>query len=345
MSMSDPSGVVVPCLYDSSGGYVMSLQKTSLPALEIDAGAVIDAPLPAVVVVVVDSLLLLLLPPPLPARARRRTIAPASTKVFERNTGELLSLIGLPKIRLSHLFVAEKRLRVVRESHLAGLEHVATARHLERHHRVLLDEQDGRALLVDLDDRLEDPLDEDRGEPHRRLVEQQERRMGHERPADRDHLLLAAGECSGLLLLSFREPGKERVDPFEVAAELRAVTSLECAHLEVLEHGHAGEELAALRRLRNAEPYDVVGWFAGDVRAAKHDRSAPRMVEPVDRAKHGRLSGAVRADQGHDLAFVDLDRDSFQRFDRAVVGVHFLDREQRAVLRGRRHDVVAALPR
>src|SRR5580765_3295483 len=98
MSMSDPSGVVVPCLYDSSGGYVMSLQKTSLPALEIDAGAVIDAPLPALVVVVVDSLLLLLLPPhPLPARARRRTIAPASTKVFERNTGELLSLIGLPR--------------------------------------------------------------------------------------------------------------------------------------------------------------------------------------------------------------------------------------------------------
>src|SRR6476620_11715257 len=87
MSMSDPSGVVVPCLYDSSGGYVMSLQKTSVPALAIDAGAVIDAPLPEVVVVV-DSLLFLLLPPqPLPAKARRRTIAPASTKVFERNTG------------------------------------------------------------------------------------------------------------------------------------------------------------------------------------------------------------------------------------------------------------------
>src|SRR3954447_18649417 len=173
MSMSDPSGVVVPSLYDSSGGYVMSLQKTSLPALAIDAGAVIDAPLPVLVVwVVVDSPLFLLLPPqPLPAKARRRTIAPASTRVFERNKGELLSLIGLAKIRLSHLFVPEKRLRFVRECHLAGLEDVAAARHLERHHRVLLDEQDGRALLVDLHDRLEDALDEDRGEPHRRLVQ------------------------------------------------------------------------------------------------------------------------------------------------------------------------------
>src|SRR6478736_2274950 len=237
MSMSDPSGVVVPCLYDSSGGYVMSLQKTSLPALAIDAGAVIDALLPEVVVVV-DWLLLLLPPQPLPAKARRRTIAPASTKVFERNTGELLSLIGLPKIRLSHLFVPEKRLRVVRERHLAGLEDVAAARHLERHHRVLLDEQDRRALLV-----------------------------------------------------SFREPGKQRVDPFEVAAELRAVTALEGAHLEVLEHGHAREELAALGRLRDAEPNDVVRRLAGDVLATKHDRAAPRMVEAVDRAEHRRLSG------------------------------------------------------
>ena len=92
----------------------MSLQKTSLPALAIDAGAVIDAPLPAVVVwVVVDSLLLLLPPQPLAAKARRRTIAPARTKGFERNTGELLSLIGLRKIRLSHLLVPENWLRLV----------------------------------------------------------------------------------------------------------------------------------------------------------------------------------------------------------------------------------------
>jgi hypothetical protein len=87
-------------------------------------GAVIEAPLPAVVVGV-DSLLLLPPPQPLPAKARRRTIAPAGTKVFERNKGELLSLIGLPKIRLSHLFVPEKGLRAVRECRLAWLKLVS----------------------------------------------------------------------------------------------------------------------------------------------------------------------------------------------------------------------------
>src|SRR4051812_32867477 len=128
----------------------MSLQKTSFPALEMDAGAWIDELLPEVVVAEVVAALLLP-PQPVATRTRRTTRVPASTNCFERNTGELLSLIGLPKIRLSHLFVPEKRLRVVRERHLAGLEDIAPARHLERHHRVLLDEQDRRALLVDLD--------------------------------------------------------------------------------------------------------------------------------------------------------------------------------------------------
>ena len=53
-------------------------------------------------------------------------------KSSSRDTGELLSLIGLRKIRLSHMFVPEKRLRVVREGHLAGLEDVTAARHQRR---------------------------------------------------------------------------------------------------------------------------------------------------------------------------------------------------------------------
>src|SRR3954468_4553282 len=98
--------------------------------------------------------------------------------------------------------------------------------------------------------------------------------MSHERAADRDHLLLAAGEGPRALLLSFREPGKERVDAFEVAAELRAVTALEGAHLEVLEHGHAGEHPAALGLPADAEPPDLVRGGSGDVLAPEHDRAA-----------------------------------------------------------------------
>src|SRR5258708_4641619 len=75
-----------------------------------------------------------------------------------------------------------------------GLEHIAAVGDLERLRRVLLDQEDGDALRVDLAHDLEDRLDEDRREAERRLVEHQELRLRHERAADREHLLLAAGE-------------------------------------------------------------------------------------------------------------------------------------------------------
>ena len=64
---------------------------------------------------------------------------------------------------------------------------------------VLLDEQDRRALLVDLGDDREDLGDEHRREPHRRLVEQQHPRLGHQGAPDRQHLLLAAGQRAARL--------------------------------------------------------------------------------------------------------------------------------------------------
>ena len=63
---------------------------------------------------------------------------------------------------------------------------------------------------VDLLDRLEDLLDQDRREPERRLVEQQEPRPGHQRPADREHLLLAARQRAALLVGPLAEPREQR---------------------------------------------------------------------------------------------------------------------------------------
>ena len=52
--------------------------------------------------------------------------------------------------------------------------------------------------LISLDD-LEDLLDQDRRQAHRRLVQQQQPGPRHQRPADRAHLLLAARQRAGLL--------------------------------------------------------------------------------------------------------------------------------------------------
>src|SRR6266516_628605 len=104
MSMSEPSGVVVPFSWDSSGRHGISLQKTSSPALEIDDGAVTAA-----LLLVVVAAFLLLPPHPAARRTSRRTRAPTGAVSLERDTAELLSLISLAKIRLSDLLVAEKR--------------------------------------------------------------------------------------------------------------------------------------------------------------------------------------------------------------------------------------------
>ena len=67
---------------------------------------------------------------------------------------------------------------------------------LERVEGVLLDQKHRDALVpVEVGDRVEDLLDEQRREAERRLVEQQQARPTHQRARDRQHLLLAARQA------------------------------------------------------------------------------------------------------------------------------------------------------
>src|SRR5262245_41321236 len=65
-----------------------------------------------------------------------------------------------------------------------------------------------------------------------------------------------------------------------------------------------------------------------DVGAGKHDLPFARARLAADRHHQGRLAGPVGADQGDDLAFVDLEVDPAQRRDVAVIGLHAAHREQ-----------------
>src|SRR6478609_596435 len=89
--------------------------------------------------------------------------------------------------------VAQVRGRAVLDD-ATTLQDVAVLRDRQRHGGVLLDQQDRGALAVDVEDDVADGLDDLRREAEARLVEQQHRRLRHHRAADREHLLLAAGE-------------------------------------------------------------------------------------------------------------------------------------------------------
>ena len=218
------------------------------------------------------------------------------------------------------------------------LEHECTMGTGERLVRVLLDQKDRRALLVDLRDDLEDLLDELRRETHRRLVKQQEARLRHQRPADREHLLLTTGHRAALLGPPFRETRKQRKHPVEVRGHGAAVFAAEGSHVEILHHGHAGEDPATFRRLRNTASHPDVRLHLRDVVALEGDRSAVRIEQPGNRLHRGGLARTVGTDERNDLALLHGEGHIVDRFDASIADAYILQFKQRHLQapRGRR---------
>jgi len=69
-------------------------------------------------------------------------------------------------------------------------------------------------ILIDLLDDGEHFLDQQRRQPHRRFVHQDHLGTRHQRAADRQHLLLAAGEVAGEpgALFQAREISEDHID-------------------------------------------------------------------------------------------------------------------------------------
>ena len=90
-----------------------------------------------------------------------------------------------------------------------GAEDVAAVGDLERPQGVLLDDEDRAAPLAQLDEQVEDGVDHHRGEAERRLVEEHEARLAHQRPGDGELLGLAARQVAG----GGVPPAVEHVEP------------------------------------------------------------------------------------------------------------------------------------
>ena len=98
----------------------------------------------------------------------------------------------------------------------ARFQHVAVARNLQGQVGILFHEKDRNPLVpVDLDDLLKDLLHQQRSDTERRFIQHEEFRFAHEGPADGEHLLLAARERPGNLLLAFLQPGEDVENIFE----------------------------------------------------------------------------------------------------------------------------------
>src|SRR5262249_36260954 len=95
---------------------------------------------------------------------------------------------------------------------------------LERMEGILLDQEHGQALVgIEFADDLEDLLHDQRGKAERWLIEQEQAGPRHEGAGDRQHLLLAARECSAALGLALLENRESLESASEVVLEMLGI--------------------------------------------------------------------------------------------------------------------------
>src|SRR3972149_6995688 len=110
------------------------------------------------------------------------------------------------------------------------------------------------------------------------------------------------------LPLPLREPREEIENPREALAPPPAGPARPGAQLEVLSHRHGGEELAALRHVRDTAGDDSRRIHAVEALARELDAPAAERQQAGDGPERRRLPRPVAADERHRLALAHLER-------------------------------------
>ena len=211
------------------------------------------------------------------------------------------------------------------------------------HVHLVLDQQNSDAVGDQRAQVLADLAGKRRVDAGHRLVEQQQSRLGHQRAADLEELLLPAGQLRRLIVeharqveplrnrastnlklrlaVAHRGPAHER--PRELLARLVAPVQQ-----QMLEHGEPRKAACDLERPHQAAPRDAVGPFAGDIAPGKYDAAGIRWDETADAVEQRGLAGAVRSDQSGDPPVLDREVDARKRGDAVEAAGHGVDVEQ-----------------
>src|SRR5262245_10906890 len=185
---------------------------------------------------------------------------------------------------------------------------------------VLLDQQDGDvAQVAQVGDGAGDVLDDGGLNAFGRLVEQEQPRPHHQRAADGELLLLAAGEIAAAPAQHVVEHGKQR----EHVVGNRAVLAGERrkAGLEVFLHCEQWKDFSALRYVGDAAARALVGLQARDVDAVEMNGPAAHRMLPDKRAQQAGLADAVAAEHAGDFSGLRRELDAAQRLCGAVVKI------------------------
>ncbi len=127
-------------------------------------------------------------------------------------------------------------------------DHIRIVAERQRQVDVLLDQQHGDAGGFQHLQAGDELLHHDRRQPERQLVDHQNLGPRHQPARDRQHLLLAARQRSGLLRATLFEAREHHIDFGQLRGEPLLGAGRTGAHLEILLDAHVAEHLAASAR-------------------------------------------------------------------------------------------------
>ena len=137
-------------------------------------------------------------------------------------------------------------------------------------------------LSLDAAHDAEQLLDDRRRQAERQLVDHEQLRLGDERHAERQHLLLAAGEVAGHLVEALPQARERLEHVLGRLGQVLGVAAVEPAGgAQVLGDGERREHRLAAGHLDDAEPRGLLRVGVGDVAAVEEDGAADRVDVPL----------------------------------------------------------------
>ena len=185
-------------------------------------------------------------------------------------------------------------------------------------------------LFAQIRQKLADLLDDGRLNSFRGLVEQKQPRHRHQRPRQRQDLLLAAGQRPAAALQKPGQPREQRQHaldrPLLGFAGIRRP-----GEPQIFMRAQTRKNAAALRHIQNSKPAALMRGPTGHIDAVDHDLAAARRQQTHDRLHERGLAHAVVADDTDRFAFPKLQRNAMQHRHFAVAGLQVDDVEDKTV--------------
>src|SRR5437867_3571692 len=244
--------------------------------------------------------------------------------------------------------------------HAAVVQHDHGVRDGHDHPHIVLDQEDGGALVTDSPDQVGHRRLLGGGHAGAGLVEEEEPGPGAERHRELHEPLLPVRELARPLGAAMAEAhevddpvgvpaeprflGGEAAAPEDHVEKARRSPEVETGH-DIVGDGQRGEDARALERADDPAGGDGRGPEPRQQATVVLDPSARGGEVPRDRVEGGRLSGAVRSDYARDRAGVDVEGHAGERRDAAEAHGQVADGQGHDARRLRRAIMAGTTPR